>query len=225
MVCSNGKANVSGRRSRRAFLGSSTAAAAAIMLSSCEQRKPTGKNSFSGLPSSVPASVRPLATGLSKAAVLELAANRSDYYVQLCHNCAQSSFLALHELFGVGDASLAKALTPLPGIAERGETCGAVVGSLLAIGFVYGRDRLDDWQGWRKCLVPARAFCERFHSEMGSTMCGDIVEKLFGQRYNLDDPDDLRKFQEAGATAKCSKVVRTAVGIATSIILEKQPPV
>jgi hypothetical protein len=118
-------------------------------------------------------------------------------------------------------ARLVEALTPLPGIAERGETCGAVVGSLLAIGFVYGRERLDDWAGWRTCLVPARTFCARFEDELGSTMCGNIVEKLFGRRYNLADPVDLGKFQEAGATAKCTRVVRTTVRIAAEIILDK----
>jgi hypothetical protein len=56
---------------------------------------------------------------------------------------------------------------------------------------------------------------------MGSTMCGNIVEKLFGHRYNLADPVDLRKFQEAGAAAKCTEVVRTAVRIACEIILDK----
>ena len=158
---------------------------------------------------------------MSKEAVLALADGKADYYMRLCHNCAQSSFLTLHEVFGVGDTSLAKALTPLPGVAERGETCGAVVASLLALGFIYGRERLNDWAGWRACLVPARKFCAQFEKELGSTQCADIVEKLFGQRYNLADPVDLGKFQQAGATAKCAQVVRTAVRIASEIILEK----
>jgi C_GCAxxG_C_C family probable redox protein len=153
--------------------------------------------------------------------VLELLDGKADNLMRACHNCAQASFLALHEIFGVGDTSLAKALTPLPGIAERGETCGAVIGSLLAVGFVYGRDRLDDWAGWRASLVPARKFCELFEKELGSTQCGDIVEKLFGRRYNLADPADLGRFQEAGPAEKCGGVVRKAVRIAAELILDK----
>jgi C_GCAxxG_C_C family probable redox protein len=152
---------------------------------------------------------------------LGLVDDKADYYMRLCHNCAQTSFLALHEVFALGDASFVKALTPLPGIAERGETCGAVTGCLLALGLVYGRDRLNDWAGWRACLVPARKFCEQFEKELGSTQCGDIVEKLFGRRYNLADPADLAKFQEAGPTAKCGGVVRKAVRIAAGLILDK----
>lgn len=173
-----------------------------------------------------PATPTPLppATRLSREAVLTLAEGTATYYMGVCHNCAQSTFLALHETFGIGDPSLVKALTPLPGIAERGETCGAVVASLLALGFVYGRDRLDDWAGWRACLLPARTFCERFAAEFGSTQCGDVVEKLFGQRYNLADPADLGKFQDAGAGTKCSRVVRTAVRLAAEAMLEKVQP-
>ena len=208
--------------SRRHFVQGAATSAAAAMLSACEGKEDTKPDAPLGRPAPAPSPARqPLAAGLSRAAVLELAEGKADYYMRLCHHCAQSSFLALHEVFGVGEASLAKALTPLPGIAERGETCGAVVGSLLAIGFVYGRERLDDWAGWRACLVPARAFCERFEAELGSTKCGDIVETLFGQRYNLADPVDLGKFQEAGATAKCSRVVKTAVRLAAAIILDK----
>jgi C_GCAxxG_C_C family probable redox protein len=192
------------------------------MLSACERKQDTTANAPPGLPAPTPSPAKKsLAAGLSRDAVLDVADGKADYYMRLCHHCAQASFLTLHEVFGVGDAALAKALTPLPGIAERGETCGAVIGSLLAIGFVYGRERLDDWTGWRACLVPARAFCERFEAELGSTRCGDIVEKLFGRRYNLADPVDLGKFQEAGATAKCSRVVRTAVRLAAGIILDK----
>ena len=142
--------------------------------------------------------------------------------MRLCHHCAQTSFLALHEVFGLGDASFVKALTPLPGIAERGETCGAVTGCLLALGLAFGRERLDDWAGWRACLVPARAFCDRFVAEMGSTQCADVVEKVFGHRYNLADPAELARFQDAAPTAKCGGVVREAVRLAAGLILDKR---
>jgi C_GCAxxG_C_C family probable redox protein len=225
MQQSQGRARWPRKLNRRHFVQGAAASAAAAMLSACERKQDTTTDSLPGAPAPPPSPARkPLVAGLSRDAVLDLVDGKADYYMRLCHNCAQTSFMALHEVFGVGDAWLAKALTPLPGIAERGETCGAVVGSLLSIGFVYGRERLDDWAGWRACLIPARAFCERFEAEMGSTRCGDIVEKLFGQRYNLADPVDLGKFQEAGATAKCGLVVRTAVRLAAGIILDKTNP-
>ena len=52
----------------------------------------------------------------------------------LCGNCAQTTFLTLQEQFDLEGGAILKALTPFPGIALRGETCGAVTGSLMALG-------------------------------------------------------------------------------------------
>lgn len=210
---------------RRDFVGGALAAIPALLTSGCSPVTDPRSDSSPSVPakavSPASAATPPLAKLGSREETLKLVDGHASYYMGLCHNCAQSSFLALHEVFGVGDVSLAKALTPLPGIAERGETCGAVTGCLLALGFVYGRERLDDWAGWRACLVPARRFCSEFEAQMGSTQCGDIVEKLFGRRYNLADPAELGEFQKAGPTEKCGRVVRTAVRIAAQLILEK----
>jgi hypothetical protein len=61
--------------------------------------------------------------------------------------------------------------------------------------------------------------------EYGSTQCGDLHEKLFGRRFNLSDPADLRAFQAAvpGPTQVCGGVVRKAVRLAAEFILQ-QPP-
>ena len=63
-------------------------------------------------------------------------------------NCAQTSFAILNEVFDLGGEQILKALTPFLGIALRGETCGAVIGSLMALGLVYRRDDLTDWKGY-----------------------------------------------------------------------------
>ena len=142
-------------------------------------------------------------------------------YMPVFFHCAQTSFLALQEQFGLEDGAILKALTPFPGIALRGETCGAVVGSLMALGLVYGRDKLDDRQSYLASLLSARKFCKRFEEEVGSTMCGDIIEKQFGKRYNLADPAQVKEWQAAGAVEKCTAVVGKAVRIAAEILLDK----
>ena len=145
-------------------------------------------------------------------------------YLRISGNCAQTSFLALQEEFGLDDGSILKALTVFPGIALRGETCGAVVGCLMALSLVYGRERLDDWEGYIRSLRPGRRFCRRFEEELGSTMCGDILESQFGRRYNLADPADAEEWQKANAQGKCSAVVAAAVRIAAEIIIEGEAP-
>ena len=141
-------------------------------------------------------------------------------YLKISGNCAQTSFLALQEQFGLDDGSILKALTVFPGIALRGETCGAVVGCLMALSLVYGRERLDDWEGYMRSLRPGRKFCRSFEKEFGSTMCGDIVESIFGKRYNLADQAEAEEWQKAGAEEKCSAVIAAAVRIAAKIIIE-----
>jgi len=141
-------------------------------------------------------------------------------YLRISGNCAQTSFLALQEQFGLDDGSILKALTVFPGIALRGETCGAVVGCLMALSLVYGRERLDDWEGYIRSLRPGRKVCRSFEKELGSTMCGDILESIFGRRYNLADPAEAEEWQKADAEGKCSAVVAVAVRIAAEIIIE-----
>ncbi len=154
--------------------------------------------------------------------VMKLLDQKVNSYMQISYNCAQSSFLALKEQFGLKGDDVLKALTPLTGIAERGETCGAVVGSLMAFGLIYGRDRnrLNDWDIYRKSLVPSGKFCNLFEKEYGSTMCHDIQNKKYGRSFILTNPKELKEFQEADATTQCSAVVRKAVQIAANIILD-----
>ena len=144
-------------------------------------------------------------------------------YMHISYNCAQSSFLALKEQFGLKGDDVLKALTPLAGIAERGETCGAVIGPLMAFGLIYGRgiNELNNWDLYRDSLIPSGKFCELFNKEHGSTMCHDIQKEKFGRCFNLTKPEELKEFQEADATNQCSAVVRSAVRIAAEIILER----
>lgn len=143
-------------------------------------------------------------------------------YLAISMNCAQTSFIVLKEQYKLDDGAILKALTPFPGIALRGETCGAVIGSMMALGLLYGRETLDDQQGFLASLSPARTFCYRFEKELGSTRCGDILEAKFGKRYDLTDPVHVAEWQAAGALDKCTAVVRNAVRIAAQIIMEKK---
>jgi len=205
---------------RRDFMQIGALSAGSVMLGACDSRDSTKEKSDQKATAIQEPDAISVSKSMPKDQVLKLLDQKVEYYMRLSHNCAQSSFLAISEQFGLGNTDMVKALTPLPGIAERGETCGAVTGALLALGLVFGRENLSDWQAYRDSLVPTNEFCDRFVQEMGSTMCGDIVESKFGQRLDLRKQDDLQQFQESDATHKCSKVVQTAVRIAAEIILQ-----
>ncbi len=136
-------------------------------------------------------------------------------------NCAQVSFAVLQEEFDLAGEGILKALTPFPGIALRGETCGAVVGCLMALGLVFGRESLDDWKGYIASIPPARRFCRRFEEQNGSTTCAGILQAKLGRRYDLADGRGVAGYVAAGGPKKCAEVVGSAVQIAAEAIMGK----
>jgi C_GCAxxG_C_C family probable redox protein len=156
--------------------------------------------------------------------VLERLEKKAKENLAICGNCAQTAFLTLMDEFQMDADEILKALTPFPGIALRGETCGAVTGSLMALGLEFGRDRknLGDWQAYIDSLRPSRKFCHLFESELGSTMCSEIVADKFGRRFNLADPVEAMHWFSCGAHDKCGQVISKGVCIAAKIILESK---
>lgn len=141
--------------------------------------------------------------------------------LQRSKNCAQTSFSVLQDEFDLEGGEILKALTPFPGIALRGETCGAVTGCLMALGLVYGRDDLDDWKGYLASLPPARRFCRRFEEANGSTACSTILETKMGRSYDLASRMDAMKYAVAGGQKTCGKVIESAVQIAAELIMKR----
>jgi len=204
---------------RRNFLKYAAALSFIGALFSCDERpKSTQSRQIKTLKKD-PESMK-LSRSMKKEQVYTMLDQRAQSVMEKSHNCAQSTFFALSEQFGLGGDDVLKALTPLPGMAERGETCGAMTGALMAMGLIYGRDHLDDWDKYRSSLIPTNKFCQQFEKEMGTTLCCQIQERAFGQSFNLMDPEQLKEFQRAGATAKCSQVVQKACRLAAEIILE-----
>lgn len=143
-------------------------------------------------------------------------------YLEAWGSCAQGTLLALQEEFGLGDAQSLKAATAMPGVALRGETCGAVIGPVMAFGLAFGRDRSEDFEAVLRATSAARRFCRLFEEEFGSCMCRDIHERLFGRSFDLTDPADVAEFAKMGAARKCRVPAETAARIAGRIILETQ---
>jgi C_GCAxxG_C_C family probable redox protein len=140
----------------------------------------------------------------------------------MCGNCAQTTFLSLQEEFDLEGEEVLKALTSFPGIALRGETCGAVTGGLMVLGLIYGRDKnnLNNWQAYLDSLPPSRKFCHNFEEEFGSTMCGEIIETEFGRAFDLAEPVEAMQWVKCGALEKCGRVIAKGVHLVVEIILD-----
>ncbi len=138
-------------------------------------------------------------------------------------NCAQTSFALLQQDFALDGEQVLRALTPFPGIALRGETCGAVVGSMMALGLVYGRDDLGNNRAFLASLPAARRFCHRFEQLHGSTGCSAILAEKMGQAYNLADKVDALKYGAMGGAAVCANVVASAMALAADELRRRRP--
>lgn len=137
-------------------------------------------------------------------------------------NCAQTSFAVIQKEFELDGGRILKALTPFPGIALRGEICGAVIGCLMAIGLKYGRDDLNDWKGYIASLPPSRRFCRRFEDRNGSVNCAALLESKLGRNYDLADRIEALKYAAKGGQKVCGDIILSAVNIAAEIIEAKR---
>ncbi len=134
--------------------------------------------------------------------------------------CAQGCLRALQEQFEIGNVETYKAATAMPGIALRGETCGAVVGGLMAVGLVWGREDPKDMDSFFRAISKGRKFCEAFEKEFSTVMCRAIVKQRFGKELNLADPEDAKEFERMDGFRVCSYVPGKAARIVAGMILD-----
>lgn len=134
--------------------------------------------------------------------------------------CSQTTFSTLNEVFNLEAKNITKALASFPGIAMRGETCGAVSACLLGIALVYEKDS-DSTERPKLSAGPSINFCTRFESEFGSTRCRDVISKVSNKEYQITKPQDYGILAQEGALNNCPEVVKKTVHIAADIILEK----
>lgn len=98
------------------------------------------------------------------------------------------------------------------GIGRKGLICGALVGSVMAIGMKCGRTDARDEEAKAKVYEACAELCNRFEREFGSRECRDLT----GIR--MDDPEERKKWLAAGGMEKCAAIVERAAGMLCGII-------
>ncbi|MEM0453122.1 MAG: C-GCAxxG-C-C family protein [Sulfolobales archaeon] len=142
------------------------------------------------------------------------------------HGCSQMTLKAVQEVLGLSDGSVFKAASALAGgVARGGEVCGALLGALMAVSLVYGRDKLEPTstsKNYLKAMEVGYKVFDGFKEYFGSVRCRDIHMKLFNRYYNLRDPVEAIEFSSSGAINKCADVVAVAARLATKAIIESK---
>ena len=148
--------------------------------------------------------------------------------------CSQSVLLALQEGLMIGDQNSFKAATVLSGgVARRGETCGALLGALMAVGLVEGRSRMPDTTVYAAACAEADTVATEFQRRvekefnlkepLKSTICWDIQRGIYGRSYDLRDTAQREAFYACGGHGDegCPKVCRIAAEVAAERLLPR----
>ena len=96
--------------------------------------------------------------------------------------------LAVSNATGRDDECLPRIATALGGgVVGQGEVCGALMGGILGLGLVYGRDRADDTDAKAVANAQAREYYQKFQEANTAVLCRDIIEagKQAGHEQNL----------------------------------------
>jgi C_GCAxxG_C_C family probable redox protein len=157
-----------------------------------------------------------------KKQILDRVQMRAEEYEQVSQSCAKSSALAIMEEFGFGDIKVITALSPFPGIALTGETCGAISGGMTALALYFGKDDLLDFAANAWIYGQCRKFIQRFEQVLGTTKCREIHQNVIFDRYydTADINEGYPAFIRDKGFEKCGLPPGIGARIAAGIIIE-----
>ncbi|MCD8017654.1 MAG: C-GCAxxG-C-C family protein [Oscillospiraceae bacterium] len=141
--------------------------------------------------------------------------------------CARSAMYGLKQVFDFIPEELVTASLSLAGGCGAGSgSCGAYCAGLLAVGMKYNSTMEEEKtepelieRGCEKFVE----FRDRFLAAMGTIMCPELHEKVFGRRYVFTDPVQHEEFGNLpGHAEKCAEVVAAAVRVTCEMLLEDE---
>lgn len=150
-------------------------------------------------------------------------------YEKEYRGCAQCAIAALVDSLGIRDKetdAIFKSATALAGgvAQETDGNCGAYAGGAMMISYFLGRER-DNFADPAKIRAQTSALVSKLHAkfikEYGTVTCSRIHTAIMGRPFYIKDPDELAKFDAAGAhTDKCTSVVGNSARWAAEILDE-----
>lgn len=110
------------------------------------------------------------------------------------------------------------------GVVRHGETCGALIGLIMAIGMVAGRKKIENVSEKEPCMKLASEARDAFLERVGHTLCAEIQRILFGRSYRMYLDEERQMFHDAGGHSRegCPGVCGKAARIAAEIILRER---
>jgi C_GCAxxG_C_C family probable redox protein len=128
-------------------------------------------------------------------------------------DCGQVVLASAAKRLGLDTQTAYRLAAGFGGGMFRGQTCGAVVGAIIALGAQYGHYEPDTPE--RKDLNTAKAleFQQRFMEKYPSTGCRELLG------YDISSPEELNIIPEKGLLINfCPKVAADAIAILNELL-------
>jgi len=128
-------------------------------------------------------------------------------------DCGQVVFATVADNLGIDETLAYKLAAGLGGGMFRGETCGAVIGAILAIGMKYGHHEADTFTIKSQNMAKVLEFQHKFMEKYPSTVCRELLG------YDVGKPDEMAIILEQNLLLEfCPKVTAYAIDILETIL-------
>ncbi len=128
-------------------------------------------------------------------------------------HCSQVVLGELCEDLGYDQEEGYRMSCPFGGGMRQGDTCGCVIGALMALGMAFGNSEAGNKAQDELCQEKSLAFQTAFKEKYGSTICRELIG------YDFRDPAQRQACMEAGKTREfCPDLVLGAIDIARSLL-------
>ena len=108
------------------------------------------------------------------------------------------------------------------GVARKGETCGALLGALMAIGLEMGTKSLRDFEGYVETMKIASNVFDRFKEKYGTVRCYEIQEQLLGRRIDFFKKEEAEWWYMNNGLDVCPGVCAFAARLAAEEIFKSR---
>jgi len=154
--------------------------------------------------------------------ILDAVAAQAFESLDVYGNCCRSTLWAIQTHLRQEESATLRASSVLAGgICGTGETCGSVLGGLIAIGEAFGSEDFRDIASYESANEKATEFVDWIHETFGSTRCFDIQRALMGWCHDSPSKDD--EWLEAGGPVACAGHCAQVSHHVAAMILGVQP--
>lgn len=135
--------------------------------------------------------------------------SRAGEYHRQGFNCCESILLGLFDYLGVKNDLVPQIATGFGGgIGHTGGICGALTGSVMALGKKYGRTDPKDKETRDRFYKLTETFLNEAQEILGSINCLDLIG------VPLNTEEGLRIYREKNLREKCYQIIITVEALA-----------